>query len=171
MGINWQTVPSTVIHPAFCDDAEEPLYLRIWELIATSYPEGHTSFPHPATIPANLAEWLLGWESGELVACAGGKHTRHGTKWTVMAGDGRIRTSLALIRKLVEVLRQPGNYAEVSESIQKATQMPILLPMEVIEVLGDVDLFSWGSGSLCGYYHRMIDGFPRQKCMIGSPVK
>ena len=169
MNITWQIVASSAIDPMLAADAEYPLYQRIWVLIRTSYPEGHTGFPLVTDVPGKLGVWILGWDGRELVACAGAKQTPYGNKWTVMAGDGRIRTSVALIRKMVEVLRLGGNYAEVSESIQKATVINTHAMPDVVEVIGPP--LQWRYGDGCTFYLRQIDGHLRTKCLIGKPLK
>lgn len=123
MANKWLELPASALCLAFADDADESLHTRLFALIEQSYRGlgGYVDFTCPSDIPGSHDTWLLLDTNGDGLpeAVLFGKRKQFGTKWTGVATNGTHTAKAETLTKLAQLLKVPGNYAELSGPLER----------------------------------------------------
>lgn len=178
----WTPVPVDMIRRAH-DEPGRNIDDELFDLIQATYAPigGYPDFRMPNHLPANHTIWYANDVDGDTEpdAVGWGKDTRFGRKWTGLASDGTPAAKAAAIAELVEKLRTPGNYAELSKAI-----MHILIVRYNVPCVDDPKLVQMILGKPVtwigahpeglyphhhGFYRRDIAGELHMKILLGVP--
>jgi hypothetical protein len=98
----------------------------------------------------------------------GGKEKEHGTKMTIMGQDGSSDSKKAAIKKLIDLMKTRGFYAEMDPDLaSKLGLNPINDEKRIKDVIGKSDIEMTGNGT----YTRNIGaaGKKKEKVLVGLP--
>lgn len=143
---------------------------NIIELIKTAYTKkgGNLEFKNASDLRnSDLNYWIATDinDNPDADVLFGGKKTHAGTKMTVVAQDGSPEARKETVKKLIELMRTRGFYAELDvDMVQKFGLKPIKDEAEIRKVLNkDIKYNSDGS------YDRKIAGENHTKMLVGIP--
>jgi hypothetical protein len=175
------------IDPSILKHAEHEAPVNIddelYDLLAKSYAYigGHVDFKKPSDLPANHTIWYAtdtNYDQKPDVVRFG-KSTLFGTKWTGGATTGEAEAKKVYVDAVVNSLRTPGNYGEVSDAIAH-----ILITrhnIKCVDKQSDVERVigknvKWvgahPNGKYPGYmgwYERELGGQIHLKILLGEP--
>ncbi len=143
---------------------------NIIELIKTAYTKkgGNLEFKNAGDLRnSDLNYWIATDinDNPDADVLFGGKKTHAGTKMTVVAQDGSPEARKETVKKLIELMRTRGFYAELDvDMVSKFGLKPIKNEAEIRKVLNkDIKYNSDGS------YDRKIAGENHTKMLVGIP--
>lgn len=143
----------------------------IVSLIKTAYSNkgGNLEIQSPNDLKSSdLTYWILKDIDADPDAdiVLGGKETQYGTKLTIMGQDGSSRSKIDSIKKMIELMKTRGFYAEMDVDLaQKLGLQPIKDEKEIRKVLNK-DIEYHGDGS----YDRNVAGAGKHtKVLVGIP--
>ena len=178
----WLKIPPSVLQHA---EDEPPVNIdnELFDLLAKSYAYigGHVDFKKPSDIPANHTIWYAvdtNYDQKPDVVRFG-KQSLFGTKWTGGASTGEPAAKQIYVTAVINSLRTPGNYGEVSDAIAH-----ILIKRHNIKCVDKQDdvervigkKVKWvgenPNGKYPGYsgwYERELGGEIHLKILLGEP--
>jgi len=141
----------------------------IFNIINSSYAYigGHIEFQKPDDIVNSDLNFWIGAdidEDPEVDTIIGGKKTNFGTKLTASAQDGSRDAKISVMKKMAELLKTKGFYAEtnVDLALKRGTEWE--KDENIIrKVVGKSDIVMNEDGS----YTRSIGGHPHRKVLVG----
>ena len=143
---------------------------NIIELIKTAYTKkgGNLEFKNASDLRnSDLNYWIATDinSNPDADVLFGGKKTHAGTKMTVVAQDGSPEARKETVKKLIELMRTRGFYAELDvDMVQKFGLKPVKDEAEIRKVLNkDINYHPDGS------YDRKIAGENHTKMLVGIP--
>lgn len=144
------------------------------KIIVKSYAPvgGHPEFKSPADITSSdLTLWTaIDVDSDkEAEALIAGKKTSHGNKWTVLGSDGAQDGKTAVLARIVNLLKQKGNYIEASHKIADilaSRGVPIVKDEKTVRDVVNKPDIKWDED---GWYFRAIGGTKMRKRLFGKP--
>jgi len=95
----------------------------------------------------------------------GGKETVHGTKMTVMGQDGSSNAKKSGIRKMVELMKTRGFYAEMDKDLAQKMGLSHIHNEKLIRSVIQKEINYNNDGS----YERDIAGHKHSKVLVGIP--
>lgn len=154
----------------------------IYDLIRQTYVGigGHHDFASPDKVPNdNDGIDIIDTDShNDVDATLLSKRTMFGRKFTAAATDGQQDSKRAMLTKAVELLRQRGNYMEVSGKILDILVSKGAKPVtdqKTVEKVMTGKTIQWhgkhpqGSAG-DGWYSRSIGGSMHMKMIVGNPI-
>lgn len=154
----------------------------IYDIIRQTYVGigGHPDFPSSDSVPHdNDGIDIVDTDShNDVDATLLSKRTMFGRKFTTAATDGQQDSKRAILTKAVELLRQRGNYMEVSGKILDILVSKGAKPVtdqKTVEKVLTGKTIQWhgkhpqGSAG-DGWYSRSIGGSMHMKMMLGNPI-
>jgi hypothetical protein len=95
----------------------------------------------------------------------GGKEKPHGTKMTILGQDGSSDTKKAAIKKMIDLMKTRGFYAEMDEELADKMGLKVIKDESKIRQVIDKKLEYEGKG----VYSREIAGKMKKKVLVGLP--
>jgi len=95
----------------------------------------------------------------------GGKKKPHGTKMTIMGRDESSETKKAAIKKMIDLMKTRGFYAEMDEDLANKMGLKIVKAESKIREVIDKEIEYEGNG----VYSRKIAGKTKKKVLVGLP--
>ncbi len=146
---------------------------EIFDLIQTAYSEkgGNFEIQKPADLRnTDLDYWIAidRDEDPDADIVMGGKDKEHGTKMTMMGQDGSSDSKKAAIKKLIDLMKTKGFYAEMDPDLASKLGLKIISDEKKIkDVIGKSDIEMTGNGT----YTRNIGaaGKKKEKVLVGLP--
>jgi len=165
-------------------DEEVDLTQELFKLIQNAYSSigGNFKYSSPGDVPGKEDVWgLLDIDGDDTPdALRGGKSGPHGTKLTLAGHNGAKEAVAAYLQRTADLLKQPGNYAEMSKAIAHIMMtrhgVPFVgSPEQVQRVLGPTRPIEWVGlnpngkyPEYPGWYKREIAGRKGEmKIMLG----
>ena len=142
---------------------------EIFDLIANSYSHvgGNLEFQKPMDVAnTDLDIWFATDIDSDpyIDALIGAKTTKNGTKLTTIAQDGENTSKLILLKKVKDLMKERGFYAEVSKDMADKLNVPIIKDKAIItKVVNKPDITFNADGS----YDRSIHGKKVTKVLVG----
>jgi hypothetical protein len=146
---------------------------EIFDLIQNAYAQkgGNLEIRKPHDLDhTDLDYWVaMDMDSDPYADIAlGGKNKPYGTKITVIAQDGGKEAKHETVRKMIELMKTRGFYAELDMDLaNKFGLKPIEDEKEIKKVIGKPDIEYIGRG----IYTRSIAGHKKEKVLVGIPKK
>ena len=139
---------------------------QIWELYKTSYQKIGMHLSGPAGL-FEYDHWEVTQDDSKPVAFSLYKATSFGLKLGVLGSDGTSTGLGALMDNVLENLKKPGYYGEVSHAIEKLTRKsPTVCAIHASKVLGK-PVIPQADGI---HYERKIEGLGNVvKKLVGNP--
>ncbi len=162
----WQLVTPAYWNPIAWDDADVNCPEKIMSLVDQAYvPVGGYIGRDLLLIETDV--WMI-YNVCDPEAIIFGKVTPFGNKWTCIASEPTNRARRVLLHRMIELLSQKGNYAEVSGPIASHLGHPIDATTGIVaRVLGKAIIREPSMGPC--EYSRMIHGQQVRKVMVGRP--
>ena len=141
----------------------------IFNIINSSYAYigGHIEFQKPDDIVNSDLNFWIGADidaDPEVDTIIGGKKTNFGTKLTASAQDGSRNAKISVMKKMAELLKTKGFYAETNVDLALKRGTAWETDENIIrKVVGKPDIVMNEDGS----YTRSIGGHPHRKVLVG----
>ena len=158
----------------------------IYDLITKTYAPigGYVDFSKPEDLPSDFTQWIVNDidKDPDLDAVQFSKKGPGGTKFSGSATDGSAAAKSIMLNKTAKILRQKGNYGELSDAIAHILltrykgipvvtdedQVKKLLPGKKIKWVGENPNGKYPGVN--GWYERVLTGAGRKlKIMMGRP--
>ena len=146
---------------------------EIFDLIQTAYSQkgGNLEIRKPHDLDTtDLNYWIANDIDSDPQAdiALGGKTKPYGTKITVIGQDGSPEARKETVRKMIELMKTRGFYAELDMDLaNKFGLKPVQDEKEIKRVIDKPDIEYVGKG----IYTRSIAGHKKEKVLVGIPKK
>lgn len=144
---------------------------ELFDLIQTAYSQkgGNLEIKKPSDIPnSDLTYWVAADKDADPEAdiLIAGKKKEHGTKITVIGQDGTSDARREAVKKLIELMKTRGFYAEMDLDLaDKMGLKPISDEKKIKDIIQKPDIKFIGKG----LYTRDIAGHTKEKVLVGLP--
>jgi hypothetical protein len=143
---------------------------EIFGLISNAYSGkgGNFEIQKPADLRNTDLDYWVAIDSDEdpdADIVLGGKRKSHGTKMTILGQDGSSETKREAIRKMIDLMKTRGFYAEMDEDLADKMGLKRIKDEKKIREVLDKDISYEGNG----VYFREIAGKSKKKVMVGLP--
>jgi hypothetical protein len=177
----WATVPLDDLGKS--NDVTKDIY----DIITKTYAPigGYVDFSKPGDLPSDFTDWIINDidDDPEVDAVRFAKKGPGGTKFAGSATDGTAAAKKIMLNKTAKMLKQKGNYGEVSDAIAHVLltryDIPVVTDEEQVKKLLPGKKVKWIGENpngkypgVVGWYERVLTGAGKHmKIMVGKPKK
>jgi hypothetical protein len=177
----WVNAPTSVL------GKDNDVTKDIYDIITKTYASigGYVDFSKPGDLPSDFTDWIINDidDDPEVDAVRFAKKGPGGMKFAGSATDGTAAAKKIMLNKTAKMLKQKGNYGEVSDAIAHVLltrydipvvsdeeQVKKLLPGKKIKWIGENPNGKYPGVN--GWYERVLTGAGKHmKIMVGVPKK